>query len=47
MHNRLKNWMKLEDLKSSNLADNIGVNRATIFYSLVEINQVLIFYKSY
>ena len=34
MHNRLKNWMKLEDLKSSNLADNIGVNRATISHIL-------------
>ena len=34
MHNRLKNWMDLEGLKSSNLADNIGVNRATISHIL-------------
>ena len=34
MHSRLKNWMKLEGLKSSHLADNIGVNRATISHVL-------------
>ena len=34
MHNRLKKWMKLEGLKSTNLADNIGVNRATISHIL-------------
>ena len=34
MHYRLKNWMKLEGLKSSHLADNIGVNRATISHVL-------------
>ena len=30
MHERLKNWMGIEGLKSSALADSIGVNRATI-----------------
>ena len=30
MHERLKNWMESEGLKSSALADSIGVNRATI-----------------
>ena len=34
MHSRLKNWMKSEGLKSSELADNIGVNRATISHIL-------------
>ena len=34
MYNRLKNWMKLEGLKPSELADNIGVNRATISHIL-------------
>ena len=34
MHNKLKNWMELESLKSSELADNIGVNRATISHIL-------------
>ena len=34
MHNRLKNWMESESLKSSALADNIGVNRATISHIL-------------
>jgi len=34
MHSRLKNWMELEGLKSSHLADNIGVNRATISHVL-------------
>ena len=34
MHNRLKNWMGSESLKSSVLADNIGVNRATISHIL-------------
>ena len=47
MHNRLKNWMKLEDLKSSNLADNIGVNRATISHILSGRNKPSDFYKSY
>lgn len=30
MRERIKNWMQSEGLKSSQLADNIGVNRATI-----------------
>ncbi len=34
MNFRLKNWMELEGLKSSHLADNIGVNRATISHVL-------------
>ena len=34
MHNRLKNWMESKDLKSSALADIIGVNRATISHIL-------------
>tara|TARA_B100000809_G_scaffold88666_1_gene87075 strand:+ start:826 stop:1125 length:300 start_codon:yes stop_codon:yes gene_type:complete len=34
MNNRLKNWMESESLKSSALADNIGVNRATISHIL-------------
>ena len=34
MHTRLKNWMESEGLKSSALADNIGVNRATISHIL-------------
>ena len=34
MHSRLKNWMESEGLKSSALADNIGVNRATISHIL-------------
>ena len=34
MHNRLKKWMESESLKSSALADNIGVNRATISHIL-------------
>ncbi|MBC8265379.1 MAG: helix-turn-helix transcriptional regulator [Flavobacteriales bacterium] len=34
MHSRLKNWMESEGLKSSVLADNIGVNRATISHIL-------------
>ena len=34
MHERLKNWMEKEDLKSSTLADSIGVNRATISHIL-------------
>jgi len=34
MHERLKNWMGIEDLKSSALADSIGVNRATISHIL-------------
>jgi len=34
MHERLKNWMESEDLKSSALADSIGVNRATISHIL-------------
>ncbi len=34
MHERLKNWMENEGLKSSALADNIGVNRATISHIL-------------
>mgnify|MGYP003719275223 FL=1 len=34
MHSRLKYWMEMEVLKSSALADNIGVNRATISHIL-------------
>lgn len=34
MHNRLKNWMESRGLKSSELADNIGVTRATISHIL-------------
>lgn len=34
MHKRLKNWMESKDLKSSVLADIIGVNRATISHIL-------------
>ncbi len=34
MHTRLKNWMESEGLKPSQLADNIGVNRATISHIL-------------
>ena len=34
MHQRLKNWMESEGLKSSSLADTIGVNRATISHIL-------------
>jgi transcriptional regulator with XRE-family HTH domain len=34
MHTRLKNWMESEGLKSSELADHIGVNRATISHIL-------------
>ena len=34
MHSRLKYWMEMEALKSSSLADIIGVNRATISHIL-------------
>ena len=34
MYRRLKKWMESEGLKSSALADNIGVNRATISHIL-------------
>ena len=34
MRSRLKNWMKSEGLKSSQLAGNIGANRATISHIL-------------
>ena len=34
MYLRLKKWMENEDLKPSELADNIGVNRATISHIL-------------
>jgi len=34
MLERLKNWMGIEGLKSSALADSIGVNRATISHIL-------------
>ena len=34
MYKRLKNWMESEGLKPSILADNIGVNRATISHIL-------------
>ena len=39
MHSRLKNWMESENLKSSALADNIGVNRATISHILSDRNK--------
>ena len=39
MHTRLKNWMESEGLKSSQLADNIGVNRATISHILYGRNK--------
>ena len=34
MHKRLENWMESEGLKASELADKIGVNRATISHIL-------------
>jgi len=34
MYERLKNWMEDEGLKSSALAEKIGVNRATISHIL-------------
>ena len=34
MYERLKNWMEYEVLKPSELADIIGVNRATISHIL-------------
>jgi len=34
MHDRLKKWMKIEGLKSSQLADSISSNRATISHIL-------------
>ena len=34
MRSHLKNWMESKGLKSSELADNIGVNRATISHIL-------------
>ncbi len=34
MHKRINNWMKKEGLKSSELADIIGVNRSTISHVL-------------
>ncbi|MEE2699980.1 MAG: helix-turn-helix domain-containing protein [Bacteroidota bacterium] len=34
MHKRLKKWMDAEGLRPSELADNIGVNRATISHIL-------------
>ena len=34
MHNRIKTWMQKEGLKSSQFADKIGVNRATISHIL-------------
>lgn len=39
MYNRLKKWMDSEGLKSSQLADNIGVNRATISHILSARNK--------
>lgn len=39
MHKRLDNWMGVEGLKSSKLADNIGVNRATISHILSARNK--------
>ena len=34
MHKRINNWMREEGLKSSELADIIGVNRSTISHIL-------------
>ena len=34
MYERLKNWMGIEGIKPSALADSIGVNRATISHIL-------------
>ena len=34
MHTRLRKWMESMELKPSVLADNIGVNRATISHIL-------------
>ena len=34
MHKRINNWIKKEGLKSSELADIIGVNRSTISHIL-------------
>ena len=39
MNSRLKDWMKFEELKPSKLADNIGVNRATISHILSSRNK--------
>jgi|TARA_B100001142_G_C14331731_1_gene654384 transcriptional regulator with XRE-family HTH domain len=39
MHKRLETWMDIEGLKSSKLADNIGVNRATISHILSARNK--------
>ncbi len=39
MHKRLEAWMDIEGLKSSKLADNIGVNRATISHILSARNK--------
>ena len=39
MYNRLKKWMELEGLKPSELASNIGVNRATISHILSNRNK--------
>tara|TARA_B100000902_G_scaffold221471_1_gene210418 strand:+ start:45710 stop:46009 length:300 start_codon:yes stop_codon:yes gene_type:complete len=39
MHKRLDDWMGVEGLKSSELADNIGVNRATISHILSARNK--------
>ena len=39
MHKRLETWMDIEGLKSSELADNIGVNRATISHILSARNK--------
>ena len=39
MHARLNNWMESKGLKSSVLADTIGVNRATISHILSGRNQ--------
>ena len=39
MNSRLKDWMRFEELKPSQLADNIGVNRATISHILSARNK--------
>jgi len=39
MHKRLEYWMGIEGLKSSELADNISVNRSTISHILSARNK--------
>ncbi len=39
MIERIKNWMKENKIKSSQLADNIGVNRSTVSHILSKRNK--------